>query len=431
MTMITDQDIKTLLEAKNETPNRDYKETLVWNRNNRDKCLDVVKDILAMANTQNGGKIIFGVRDSDLEFIGLSDESYQSFDVTSVNQLLHNYADPTFTCAVIKTQINGNRVALIDVPEFSEIPIICKDSANSSQNIEILKKGAVYIRTKGCSSEPISKADEMRGILAIGLTRKSDELLGLIQKLISGKPIKETVEDRELYEEEILEAQKFFESKLTSDVGFWEIIAYPSTYQPELIPSPVEAGTILSNAVVLIRGWDFPHVDSHGNSSNFSKGKQSFTISDIVQVQEAWRIYKSGLFIWKNYFREDLRDFEEEQKKVLFFVSTIYSVTEFMLFFKRVYSGTLNIDTLHIKITLNGCKDRMLGEGQPGLLSRNYICNEEQITIDKDIRTIDLRASFESVARLFIREIFMLFNWDDPVESMLENWQKKLLEQGG
>lgn len=40
-------------------------------------------------------------------------------------------------------------------------------------------------------------------------------------------------------------------------------------------------------------------------------------------------------------------------------------------------------------------------------------------------------ASFEGVAREFIKEIFMLFNWNDPAESMLVAWQKKLLERGG
>lgn len=429
--MITDKDIETLLEAKSETPNLDYKETLIWDRNHRDERLEVIKDILAMANTQDGGKIVFGVRDGDFEFVGLSDEAYASFDTTPVNQFLHNYADPAFTCSVVKKEIEGKKAVVIDVPEFSEIPIVCKQSANLSSNTEALKKGAVYVRTKDCSSEPISTADEMRSILAIGLTRKSDELLGLIQKLITGKPLQETIEVKQLYEEEVAEARDFFDSSLTSDVGFWELIAYPITYNPDLIQNPVEAGNIVEQSVVRLRGWDLPHVDRHGNESNFSKGKQSYTVSERVQAQEAWRIYKSGLFVWKNYFKEDLRDYEQEGKRVLFFVSAIYSITEIMLFLKRVYAEKLEVETVHVELMLNGCKGRMLGEGQPGLLHRGYISNEDSIMLKRDIKTVDLMASFESVARNFIREIFMLFNWNDPAEHMLEDWQKKLLEHGG
>lgn len=424
-------DLDQLLKSKKETPNLDYKETLIWDRSHRDAKLEITKDILAMANTQDGGRIVFGVRDGDFEVVGLSNEAYDSFDTTPVNQFLHNYADPTFTCSVIKQEIEGKKVVVIDIPEFSEVPIVCKQSANSSSNTEILKKGAVYIRTKDCSSEPISTADEMRSILAIGLTRKSDELLGLIQKLITGKPLQETVEDKKLYEEEIGEAKEFFDSNLTAEVGSWELIAYPTTYNPDLIQNSIDAGNIVEQAVVRLRGWDLPHVDSHGNKSNFGKGKQSFTVSDRVQVQEAWRMYKSGLFVWKDYFKEDLRGYEQDGKKVLFFVSAIYSLTEIMLFMKRIYAETLGAESIHIELTLNGCKGRMLGEGQPGLLHWGYVSSEEKILVKKDIKTVDLMASFESVARDFVREIFMLFNWNDPAESMLVDWQKKLLERGG
>jgi len=430
--MITDKDIEILLEAKNETPNLDYKEILIWDKDHRDERLEVIKDILAMANTQDGGKIIFGVKDGDFEFVGLSDEAYGFFDTTPVNQFLHNYADPAFTCSVVKKEIGSKKVVVIDVPEFSEVPIVCKQSANSSSNTEILKKGAVYIRTKDCSSEPISTADEMRSILAIGLTRKSDELLGLIQKLMTGEPLKETVEVQQLYEEEISVARDFFDSNLTSDVGFWELITYPTTYNPDLIQNPVEAGDIVEQSVVRLRGWDLPHVDRHGNVSNFNEGKQSFTVSDRVQAQEAWRMYKSGLFVWKDYFKEDLRGFEQEGKNVLFFVSAINSLTEIMLFLKRIYTEKLEVEAIHVELMLSGCKGRVLGEGHPGLLlHRGYISNEENIHVKRDIKTVDLMASFESVAREFIKEIFMIFNWDNPVESMLEGWQKKLLERGG
>lgn len=426
------KDIETLLKTKSETPNLDYKEALVWSRDNRDDCLGIVKDILAMANTQDGGKIVFGVRDNDLEFIGLNNESFESFDSTPVNQLLHNYADPAFTCSVIKEEVNEKKVVVIDVPEFTEIPIVCKRSANSSSNIEILKKGTVYIRTSNCSSEPISTADEMRSILATGLLRKSDELLGLIQKLITGKPLQESAEAKQLYEEEIADAKNFFESILTSDVGYWELVAYPTTYNPKLIQNPVEAGNIVEQSAVRLRGWDLPHVDRHGNLSNFNKGKQSYSVSEDIQIQEAWRMYKSGLFVWKDHFKEDLRDYKEDGKKVLFFVSAIYSLTEIMLFLKRVYTDKLESENIHIKITLNGCKGRMLGEGRPGLLlSRGYICNEDRVVIEKDIKAVNLSASFEEIARIFIKEIFMLFNWNDPLESMLADWQKKLLEHGG
>lgn len=128
---MTDKDIGTLLEAKTESPNLDFKESLVWGKSHRDGCLEVIKDILAMSNTQDGGKIIFGVKDGDFEFTGLSEEAYESFDATPVNQLLRNYADPAFACSVVKREISGKKAVVIDIPEFSEVAIVCKQSANS------------------------------------------------------------------------------------------------------------------------------------------------------------------------------------------------------------------------------------------------------------------------------------------------------------
>lgn len=60
-----------------------------------------------------------------------------------------------------------------------------------------------------------------------------------------------------------------------------------------------------------------------------------------------------------------------------------------------------------------------------------YICNEDTITVAKEIKTVDLQASPENIARIFINEIFMQFNWNDPAESMIAGSQKKLIERGG
>lgn len=249
-----------------------------------------------------------------------------------------------------------------------------------------------------------------------------------LSSLQSKTPKSVNAETKPLYEEEIKEARDFFKSVLTSNVGFWEFVAHPVTYNPEFIQNPVDAGNLIEQSVVHLRGWDLPHVDRQGNHSNFGKGKQSFTILDDGTVQEAWRMYKSGLFVWKDHHKEDLRGFEEDGKRVLYFVSALYSLTEIMLFLKRMYAEKLKVEILHVELTLNGCKGRMLSEGQRSLLHRGYISNEEAIKVTKNIKVADLEASFEEVARTFIKEIFMLFNWNDPTESMLIDWQQKLLK---
>src|SRR2546423_1606986 len=153
----SDDEIRTFIKTGIETPNLDYKVTAVWNRIHNGDRLEITKDILAMANTRDGGRIVIGVDDKTKEYVGLSDEAYDSFEITKVNQFIHSYADPVFTCNVIKkNNLDGKKIVIIDVPEFQEAPIICKDNGHDPQNNLILMKGGLYIRTAKCTSELVS-----------------------------------------------------------------------------------------------------------------------------------------------------------------------------------------------------------------------------------------------------------------------------------
>ena len=99
---LSEDAVRELLDIKSENKNLDYKEKFNWNTSSKEEKTEIVKDILAMSNTQDGGNIIFGVRDNDFESIGLSEDDFKSFDQTKVNDFLHKYTDPKHTCHVHK-----------------------------------------------------------------------------------------------------------------------------------------------------------------------------------------------------------------------------------------------------------------------------------------------------------------------------------------
>ncbi|TKJ32168.1 hypothetical protein CEE39_06225 [bacterium (candidate division B38) B3_B38] len=438
--------IRQLLEIKSESKNLDYKEGLNWDdKASRDKKLEIIKDILAMANTQDGGKIVFGVKDDDFSFAGLKKNDHKSFDQTKVNELLHSYTDPKHFCHVCKQIIDGKYIVVIDVPEFQEDPIICKKDAPSSKNRDklILKKGQIYIRTEKASSEIIPSVQEMRELLGRSLIKKGDELLSTIERLIKGKPSKASDESQEKYDEEIKEANNFIFQNIGNKleiIGYWEVYAYPIEYNSKRISDQRKIRELIEKSEVALRGWNFPHTDSHGNASNFTKGRQSYTISEGLSY-EGYCAYQSGLFIWKAAFEEDVSGIHTSIGKPALYVRwAIWSITEYFLFFKRYYVEIAPESDLHIKIVLNRTGDRQLLFLHPSspptddlyereLHYNQYIAREPSIAIEKDIKVVDLRASYKEIANSIIKHIFSVFNWDDIKEPFIDQWQTRLIKR--
>lgn len=433
--LLSEEDIKQLLAIKTETKNLDYKESLNWESGPKDLKLEMVKDILAMANTQDGGKIVFGVRDNDFEFIGMPEDDFKSFDQSKVNDLLHKYTDPNHSCQVYKHSIDGKYLVIIQVPEFVEAPIICKTDVNSSVDRTklILKEGQIYVRTDKATSEVIPSAQEMRELLGRALTKKGDDLLHYIERLIKGKPLKPSEESREKSMEEIKEAEEFLSEHIGSELknrGYWEVYAYPTEYDPNRISDQKEIKELIQRSEVLLTGWDFPHTD-HQNASNFTRGRQSYTIWD--RFREGYRAYKSGLFICKKVFWEDVQGYKSnDDKPVLSYVSSIWLITEFFLFFKRYYEEIAQESDLYIKIILNRTKNRKLVSLERGSLFHIFrfscFAHDDSVPIEELIKVVDLRASFKEIANRVIRKIFAVFNWDDVSEAYIDQWQTRLIE---
>jgi hypothetical protein len=54
--------------------------------------------------------------------------------------------------------------------------------------------------------------------------------------------------------------------------------------------------------------------------------------------------------------------------------------------------------------------------------------NEEELRAE-ELQFVTVKASFKEIANSLARRLFAVFNWDDPIESMIDGWQTKLLER--
>jgi len=434
--MISESQLREFIARKSESRNLDYKERLNWNSASKEEKCEIVKDILAMLNTQDGGCIVLGVRDETLELVGLSQDDFASFDTTSLNDFLQRYTDPVAACDVQKFTIDGLRVVVLSVLEFQDVPIICKKDANSSSNPSklILKAGGLYIRSEKAASELVSSAENMRGLMGRALLKKGDQLLSTIEALLKGKPVANE-ERLSKYSKEIEAAHAYFKETLPAEVGtdgYWELRAMPEVYQTDRLPDTASVINHLIEARVALRGWDFPHTDDK-TKSNFASGRQSYTnFAFAARHIEAYRAYRSGLFVWRGGYREDGPQFNRDDLQgshVLSFVNVIYTVTEMFVFLKRYYARVAEDAVVHVSLEMRGIKNRRLIALGDAILYGDFVSVEPDLTLENDYSVSELRASAEEHAISIIKRIFELFNWNGADPNTIRMWQQRLLSR--
>src|SRR2546422_2058781 len=428
--IMLESELRDLLKSPKESANTDYKAGFVWDKTNRDKKYELIRDLLAMANTKDGGQIIFGIDDA-FNFTGVSEEISHSIDTSSVCQMLHSAGDPKVSCEISKTVLDGKILVIFEVREFEDTPVICTDTIKSSdQSRSILRKGAIYMRTSAATTEEIPSAQEMRELLGRAMLKKGDELLGSIQRLLTGKPIQVTEDSTKQYKSEIDQADEFFKEKLGKgflQVGRWEVTAYPTHYNASRIKELPTIEELIRACEVSLRGWTFPHTD-HENAANFNLGRQSYI--DWDQYREGYRFYRSALFVWKRAFWEDIEGSKTASgRRSLAIYSVIYSITEAMLFLKRVYERLELGGDVHVALRLPGCNDRKLASYDAAIHLWEHVCRVDTIHLEEDLKVVDLKAAHLDIAKSWIRRVFHIFNWNNVSDEFIERWQKKLIER--
>ena len=432
--MMTEAEIKELLARKTETKNLDCKELLNWSTaSNDDKC-ELVKDILAFMNTQDGGCILIGIRDDTLDLVGLEDDAFSSFDTTKVNDFLQKYTDPPASCEVQKLTVDGFKIIAITVPEFKDIPIICKKDANSSKDSKrsILKAGGLYIRTDKATSVLVPTSEEMRNLMNRALLKRGDQLLSMIAALLKGTP-KTIPGVQQDYAREIKEALEWFKGVLPPDLenkGFWQLRARPDLYRRDRIPDKLTLWKALTESQVSLRGWSFPHTDRE-KQSNFNNGRQSHTNQSVFGKAyiEAFRAYQSGLFVWRGAYRENSPSFTNQYGKALSFVNVIYEITEMFIFMKRYYERIAPGAIVLVSIEMNDINARALVATNDEAPFDPPISQVPDLRIEESYMVDALRTSAEELAIKIVQNIFEIFNWNNPDPNMIRGWQQRLLSR--
>lgn len=161
------EELEASLDGGRETDAIEFKGPVGWDRNL------FVKDILALANTIDGGSIIVGVEDKSFARKGVTEAQALTYDYDIMRDQIAPFADPRviFSRQVLADQ-QGLRYVVIEVAPFEELPVICaRDGAD-------VQAGTIYYRSRARSpaSARVSRSEDMREIIEASVARRLRKL---------------------------------------------------------------------------------------------------------------------------------------------------------------------------------------------------------------------------------------------------------------
>jgi predicted HTH transcriptional regulator len=164
--MDTEQ-LEKFIDGQQETDTIEFKAAMSW------ECKSLVKDILALANTIDGGSIIIGVEDGTFIRQGVDAAMIKSYNIDKMRDQVAPFADPrvVFSCNEVK-DVGGRTYIAIEVLSFEEFPVICAKDGDD------VKAGTIYYRSRSGrpASARVSNSSDLREILEVAISRRSRQL---------------------------------------------------------------------------------------------------------------------------------------------------------------------------------------------------------------------------------------------------------------
>lgn len=141
--------IEQTLQGNSENLNLEFKSTFdfeenIWARER------LIRSILAMSNTRDGGYILIGVEenlDKSLNLSGINEAHLQLFKtkIEDLKSKVESFSSSPVSYEVGLGEYKGKKFILISVTEFLINPLICRK--NGEHKEKHLEEGAIYIRT--------------------------------------------------------------------------------------------------------------------------------------------------------------------------------------------------------------------------------------------------------------------------------------------
>ncbi|WP_339684981.1 ATP-binding protein [Gimesia maris] len=307
--IFTSNHLIDFIEATGESINIDAKGPMQWDGG--EVSAGLTKDIIAFANSRDGGVIVIGKEEpSTGRFVltGLTDAQADSFDTTKVATWVNNHCTPPVNLVCNRVEHKGLEFIVMTVDEFSDVPVLCtkqyevpippeKQKDKKKQKV-ILKKGEIYVRSANAASTPLTSIEELRTLIGRVTVKRADEMLGMIQLMMKGQPFYEPKQEIDPF----LTERKIVSESLTDELegkvssGAWTLVCHPVSHNPTRWDESNEMKDIVTNGVVNLRK-SFPPVNREMHVRDWGICNQAFG--------DAFGFTRSGFFMAMRLFREN------------------------------------------------------------------------------------------------------------------------------
>jgi hypothetical protein len=294
-----------ILQRGHESKDFDYKSASGWNEADKKACCELVKDVLAIANTK-GGFIAIGVSElsTGFSFDGVTPAQAESFDTTRLNNFLQRYADPPINALLRKIRHDGKLYVMIEIPAFPDTPHICKKEYPG-----VLTAPTLYVRTDSNESAPIRSAADFKVVVERAVRNRGDALLASFRSILtSGSPAQEP-SARERFIAQRGEAVARFDQIRRDDplLGYMEASFIPERFDANRFTLDV-LHAAAERAHMTYTGWPFLYIHS-------AEPQRTYVIQDgwetFIQttdfggnpLTDFWRFQQSAFFIQRTTIR--------------------------------------------------------------------------------------------------------------------------------
>lgn len=435
-------DIEQLITLNHESKDLDYKGPMNWSLLEKKEKCELVKDVLAFANS-GGGFIVIGVSEDSTGFIqvGLSEEQISSFETTEFNQFIQIYAEPPINCKFHKATFNEKSYLVIQIPGFSDTPHICKQELP-----QILNKSYIYVRTDNNNSAPLNSSSDFRLLIERAVRQKQDDLLESFRSILIGASQSAPNEESgPKFLNELSEAREnanaiFFYQDNLGDVltssGYKESWSYPDNFDPKFLDLAT-IRRISKNASENYRGW--PYI-FYGKSSSNAPSAQDYGLSmnhkftDFGDNRRSdyWQLNYSSFFYQRVLMWEDDYAKNKNHSNFLEINELACYVAEALRAITTLYDGILSPnDHLNLGFKLCGINGKRIDTVATGTLGfqQDFIAKSDSITYTECRSLAEWRVGTEDYAVDICKYFLERFNWEHPNTDIVRNRIRKLFNR--